>query len=155
MNWNTFALWRALHVLSVVFWIGGVAFVTTVLLPSLRQQGDDYPTFDKLERRFGLQAKVTTQVALISGLGMLWVTNGWSRLLDTWWLWAMLIAWALFSTMLFILEPIVLHKVLHERSKKDPAGTLKLLQRMHYLLLAVSLVALIGGVLGAHGGAWL
>jgi uncharacterized membrane protein len=27
---------RALHVLSVVLWIGGVGFVTTVLLPTVR-----------------------------------------------------------------------------------------------------------------------
>ena len=28
---------RALHVLAVVRWIGGVAFVTTVLLPGIRR----------------------------------------------------------------------------------------------------------------------
>ena len=28
---------RALHVLAVVFWIGGVAMVTTVLLPATRR----------------------------------------------------------------------------------------------------------------------
>ena len=33
---NEFALARALHVLGVVLWIGGVALVTTVLLPATR-----------------------------------------------------------------------------------------------------------------------
>ena len=34
---NEFALARVLHVLGVVLWIGGVAMVTTVLLPSVRR----------------------------------------------------------------------------------------------------------------------
>lgn len=154
MNWNTFALWRALHVVSVIFWIGGVAFVTTVLLPALRKNNDDYPGFEKLEHRFGNQAKISTQLAFISGLGMLWETNGWNRLLDTWWLWAMLLTWALFTLMLFVLEPFVIHKILHQRAKTNPGGTLKLMQRLHYVLLAIALIATIGGVLGAHGGTW-
>ena len=31
------AIARALHVLAVVLWIGGVGFVTTVLLPAVRR----------------------------------------------------------------------------------------------------------------------
>ncbi|WP_415061423.1 hypothetical protein [Bdellovibrio sp.] len=154
MNFNYYAIWRGVHVLSVLLWIGGVAFVTLVLIPALRKGGGDYETFEKLEHRFGNQAKITTQLALISGLAMLWVTDTWARLLNTWWLWAMLLAWAMFTLMLFVLEPIVIHKLLHQRAQKDPKGTLELLQRLHYLLLAVGLVALVGGVIGAHGGMW-
>jgi uncharacterized membrane protein len=33
MNWLVFA--RALHVVSVVLWIGGVGFATSVILPSI------------------------------------------------------------------------------------------------------------------------
>lgn len=152
MSFNYYAIWRGVHVLSVLLWIGGVAFVTMVLIPSLRKSGGDYETFEKLERRFGSQAKVTTQVALISGLAMLWVTDTWSRVLNTWWLWAMLFSWAIFTLMLFVLEPIVVHKLLHEKARKDPMGALNLLQRLHYLLLGIGLVALVGGVIGAHGG---
>ncbi len=154
MTFNTYALWRGLHVLSVLLWIGGVAFVTLVLIPSLRKSGDDYETFERLEHRFGNQAKITTQLALISGLAMLWETNSWSRFLNTWWLWAMAITWALFTLMLFVLEPFLIHKFLHNKAKTDPAGTLLLLQRLHYLLLAFGLIALVGGVIGAHGGAY-
>jgi len=35
-----FGLARAFHVLGVVLWIGGVAFVTTTLIPSLRKMSD-------------------------------------------------------------------------------------------------------------------
>jgi uncharacterized membrane protein len=154
MQFNTYALWRALHVLVVLLWMGGVAFVTFVLIPSLRRSGDDYATFEKLEHRFGTQAKFTTQLALVSGVAMLWETNSWSRLLNTWWLWAMILTWAIFSLMLFVLEPSLLHRHLHERAKVDPAGTLALLQRLHYVLAALGLLALLGGVIGSHGGAY-
>ena len=37
---SAFGLARAFHVLGVVLWIGGVAFVTTTLIPSLRKMLD-------------------------------------------------------------------------------------------------------------------
>lgn len=96
MTLNSYALWRAVHVLSVLLWIGGVAFVTTVLLPALRRHQQDYAMFELLEHRFGWQAKITTQLAMLSGVAMLWISEGWHRLADTWWLWAMLLTWAVF-----------------------------------------------------------
>jgi uncharacterized membrane protein len=33
------AVARTIHVLAVVLWIGGVAMVTTILLPAVRRQG--------------------------------------------------------------------------------------------------------------------
>ena len=39
-NFTYFAVARALHVVGVVLWIGGVAFVTTTLIPSLREMAD-------------------------------------------------------------------------------------------------------------------
>lgn len=154
MTLNSYAIWRAVHVLSVLLWIGGVAFVTTVLLPALRRHQQDYAMFELLEHRFGWQAKVTTQLAMLSGVAMLWISDGWHRLADTWWLWAMLLTWAVFSIMLFVLEPFVVHRWLHQRAQHDPQGTLRLLQRLHYVLLALGLLATAGGVIGAHGGAW-
>ena len=35
-GWNDLAIARAIHVVAVVLWIGGVAFVTTTLLPACR-----------------------------------------------------------------------------------------------------------------------
>jgi uncharacterized membrane protein len=57
----TFSL--ALHVLSVVLWIGGVAMVTTVLLPMVQrfksaQERMDF--FFAIERRFAWQARATS-----------------------------------------------------------------------------------------------
>ena len=62
---------RVIHVISIVLWIGGVAFITTVVIPSLRRM--PYPQqrwelFEKLESRFALQAKFVTAAAVISGV---------------------------------------------------------------------------------------
>ena len=53
---------RALHVLGVVLWIGGLAMVTTLLLPATKHMKT--PTervmyFETVERGFALQARVT------------------------------------------------------------------------------------------------
>ena len=68
---NDFALARALHVLAVVIWIGGVAMVTTVILPSVRR-GDLGPnrlqTFEAIERRFSWHARIAILIVGLTGL---------------------------------------------------------------------------------------
>ena len=46
---------RALHVVGVVLWIGGVAFVTTILLPAIlrfKSPGERVAFFEEIEGRF-------------------------------------------------------------------------------------------------------
>ena len=46
---------RALHILAVVIWIGGVSMATTVVLPAIRRGGlgeDRLRAFRAVERRF-------------------------------------------------------------------------------------------------------
>jgi uncharacterized membrane protein len=77
-----FILARALHVIGVVLWIGGMAFATTVLIPSLKEIRDStnrLALFEQLEGRFAVQAKVATVVTGISGFYMLEVMNAWDR----------------------------------------------------------------------------
>ena len=147
---------RALHVLAVVLWIGGVGMVTTVLLPAIRRlPPSDHPValFERVERRFAFQARILTLVAGLSGFYMLYRLDAWSRYLSLpyWWLHAMTLVWLIFTIMLFVLEPLVLHKRLAKRAEVDPQGTLRLIQRVHWGLLALSLVALAGAVAGSHG----
>ena len=76
---------RALHVLGVVLWIGGVAFVTTVLLPAVRDlqsPAERVAFFETAERRFGNQARVTTALTGLSGLYMVVRLNVWDRFLS-------------------------------------------------------------------------
>ena len=49
-GFNDFAIARALHVLAVLLWIGGVAFVTWVLLPACRALAEPQAQLDLFER---------------------------------------------------------------------------------------------------------
>lgn len=153
---DALTLARAAHVLAIVFWIGGVTFVTLVLLPSLRAQTAEHrlAMFETLERRFGLQAKIAVLVAGASGFYMTHELGAWSRFLDPsfWWMHAMLAIWLIFAIVLFVAEPLVLHDWFHRRAKRDPDGTFCLVQRLHYVLMTASLATIAAAVLGAHGG---
>ncbi len=68
---NEFVLARVLHVLGVVLWIGGVAMVTTVLLPSVRRMKtpeERVAFFEAVERRFASQARGTTLLTGLTGV---------------------------------------------------------------------------------------
>ena len=83
-NYNLFVITRAIHVVSVVMWIGGVYFVTMVLIPKFRNENDLHirlEQFEAVERRFALQAKFITVVAGLSGFYMVHYLNGWERYL--------------------------------------------------------------------------
>jgi uncharacterized membrane protein len=146
---------RALHVLAVVLWIGGVAMVTTVLLPALRSlpEADAYATFERLERRFAVQSRWTTLLVGVTGFYLVASLELWSRFAELryWWMHAMVLVWAVFTLMLFVLEPLFLHRRLAERAQRDAAGTLRAVARLHWWLLALSLATIAGAVAGSHG----
>lgn len=150
------AIARALHVLAIIFWIGGVAFVTTVLLPAVRrfeEPKDRLAFFHGIERLFAWQARLTTLVAGATGLYMVMRLELWSRfsLARYWWMHAMVFVWLIFTVMLFVAEPFVLHRWLDARAKIDPEATFTLVERLHVFLLALSAVTVLGAVAGSHG----
>lgn len=153
---DVLVLARVLHVLAIVHWIGGVAMVTLVILPQMRAlpAADRIAMFERLEGSFGTQAKLSTLVAGVSGLWMLWLTDGWGLFLlpGYWWLHLMVAVWAIFTLVLFVLEPLVLHRWFHARASRNPEGTFVLVLRLHRVLLALSALAVAGAVQGAHGG---
>lgn len=157
---NDFALARALHVLAVVVWIGGVAFVTLVLLPACRALAEpdaQLALFERLEQRFAAIARWSVLLAGASGLWLVWRLDAWARYRDLagwWWMHGMLAVWSVFALMLFVLEPFVLHALFEKHARRNPVGTMALVQRMHIILLGVSLLVTAGAVIGSHGGAW-
>ena len=85
---------RALHVLGVVLWIGGVAFVTTVLLPAVRRlkaPEERVEFFETLERRFAWQARGTTLLVGATGFHLVAAWDLWGRFANPayWWMHAM------------------------------------------------------------------
>ncbi len=155
-NFDLFVLARSIHVLAIIFWIGGVAFITTVLLPALNNMAEKeqrIALFEQLEHKFAFHAKLATFAVGLSGYYMLNFLNAWQRYQDIqfWWLHLMTLVWLIFSLILFVLEPLFLHRWFIEHAKKDSDKTFMLLQRMHYLLLSISLLAVFGAMAGSHG----
>lgn len=156
-SFEWFVIARILHVVGVVLWIGGVAFVTTILIPALRKLPDTekrFELFEKLERRFSTQARVVTAVTGLSGFYMVYHLNAWSRYYSDpsfWWMHLMTCVWVIFTLVLFILEPAFLHRWFSEQAARNPEKAFRWLQRMHVILLTVSLIAIAGAVAGSRG----
>ena len=152
---DTWGVARALHVLGVVLWIGGVAMVTTVLLPAVRRvpDGDALAIFERFEQRFAWQSRWTTAIVGITGFYLVHTLDLWHRFTELryWWMGAMVLVWSLFTLMLFVLEPFVLHRRVAARARRDLQGTLRTIARVHWFLLALSLVTVAGAVAGSHG----
>lgn len=147
---------RALHVASVVIWIGGVAFVTTVLLPAVRglkAPEERMQWFDQIERRFAWQARIWTVMVGLTGFYMLYRLDIWDRFRYAayWWIDAMVAVWLVFTVMLFIVEPLHLHRWLLKQSESKSEIAYKRVEWLHRLLLFISLVTVLGAVMGSHG----
>ncbi|MCW3476359.1 hypothetical protein [Limobrevibacterium gyesilva] len=150
------ALARALHVLAVVLWIGGVGMVTMVLLPAIRRSQapeQRFALFHVLEQRFARQARVTTLVAGASGFYMTWRLGAWDRFESPgfWWMHAMVLTWLVFTLMLFVVEPLFLERLLARRAAAAPEATYRLVEWLHRVLLILSLVTVAGAVAGSYG----
>lgn len=153
---HLFVIARAVHVVCVVLWIGGVAFVTTVLIPALRRLPDArqrLELFEALEGRFGWQARATTLLTGLTGFFMLALLEGWDRyrFASFWWMHMMTFIWLVFTALLFYLEPVFLHGWFHKKAEEDSDRAFKILYRAHVVLLILSLIAVAGAVTGSRG----
>ncbi len=151
---------RALHVVAVVIWIGGVSMATTVALPAVRR-GDlgqnRLEAFQAIEHRFVGQARSAIIVVALTGFYMTWRLDLWDRFRTAtfWWMHAMVALWALFFLALFVVEPFVLHRHFRLWAAERPDMAFAWLQRVHWLLLALSLVTIFGAVAGSQGWSML
>ena len=148
-----FAIAHALHVLAVILWIGGVGFVTLVVIPTLAATppGERMREFHRIEARFAPQARLWVLLAGASGLWMCWRAELWSRFVDPhfWWMHAMVAVWLIFAAMLFVIEPFFLHRRM--QTSPTPGADYARLRTMHWVLLLLSLVAVAGAAAGSHG----
>lgn len=147
---------RALHVLSIVHWIGGVTMVTTVLLPAVgrfEEPARRIALFEAVEDRFARQARISVTLAGLTGFYMTHRTDGWYRFAEVefWWMHAMVLVWALFTAVLFVAEPLFLHAWFRHRAAQDAVATFALVRRGHWILLTLSIITIAAAVLAAHG----
>ena len=144
---------RALHVLCIVLWIGGVAMVTLIVIPKVLREGGTFEQFEAFEHRFARQSRFTVLLAGLSGFYMVWRLELWERFAELrfWWMGAMFAIWLIFSVMLYVVEPFVLRRTFRHHGGAHAAATMRRMQTMHRVLLAASLVTIAGAVAGSHG----
>ncbi len=144
-----------LHVLAVIHWIGGLAFVTLVMLPLARLRStaeEGVALFESVERRFAAQVRFSIPLVGATGLWMTYRMDLWARFANPhfWWMSAMLGLWLVFTLIVFVMEPL-LHKRFEHQARLDPTFTLRRLAHLHGLLLGLAALTAFGAVAGEHG----
>lgn len=157
MNFDVavYAWARALHVLGVVVWIGGVFFVTAVLLPALKRfpAQERLPLFSALEHRFSWIARVALLVVVVSGVFLAHMIGFWERMGEShlWPIHLMMLVSVIFSLILFVIESILGKRVLEPFARRHPEKAFARAGVIHWLLTLLSFAAVLAGVLLAHG----
>lgn len=144
----------AIHVVTVLLWIGGVSFVTIIIFPMLVRMGDSLEKvlmFQSVENVFVRLARYYVVVVGITGFLLLYLTDQFSKLftMETLGITFMLIVWGLYSFIL-LFERKIFAKLFADSKKYDPDKIMVRLSRGHWVILALSLVAVFMGVLVNH-----
>jgi uncharacterized membrane protein len=151
------SLARAIHVLSLVHWIGGVTAVTTIIVPRAKRipnVSDAIAFLESFERPFARQVRVTIALVGLSGFYMLWRQydlNVWP-VSQFWWIYLMLFVWILFATAVYVIEPLFLHEFFRVAATRSHNRAFTYALRLHQFALLTSMFAIGAGVFGAHGG---
>ncbi len=150
---NDLAIARAIHVLAVVVWIGGVTMVTTVILPVVRRGAGMPMLLEAVERRFIWQARIATLLAAASGFYMVERLNLWERFqkIEFWWMHAMVLVWLIFTFMLFVGEPLVARMHGDRRTQAVSGRRLVWMQWLHWVLLLLGAITVLAAVAGSQG----
>lgn len=153
---NDMAIAIALHVFSIVLWIGGVGFATAAVLPTVRRIPDEaqrIALFEAVEGRFKWIARFGILLAGATGFYMVVRLDAWSWFgqASTWWMSAMVFVWTLFFLLLFVLEPFVLHRHFKEQASRNSDASFRRAERLHWVLLILSLITILGAAAGANG----
>ncbi len=109
--------------------------------------------FERIEKRFAWQARVTTLLVGASGFYITAAWNLWGRFESAtyWWMHAMVLVWIVFTLMLFVAEPLFLHRWFLVKATERPESTFRLIERLHWILLTISTLTVLGAVAGSHG----
>lgn len=156
---DEFVFARVLHVVGVIFWIGGVAMVATVILPTLmgmKSTAEAMDFFSQFRQRFAAQARISTLFVGITGFYMIYLSDAWQRFTQWqyWWMHAMVLIWLIFSIMLFVMEPLSRLRQGERSAQRDISAEMFIrIKRKHLVLLLLSFITIAGAVAGSHG--WL
>ena len=92
-------------------------------------------------------------LAAASGFYMIDRPDLWGRFRSTefWWMHAMVRLWLIFTTILFLGEPLVARRQKHQPVPADPGRRLARMQWLHWALLALSSITVLAAVAGSQG----
>ncbi len=146
----------AVHVIGVVVWIGGVAFVTMIVFPMLTRMEDSFEKvlfFQGVEHRFAKIAKSSVAVVGLTGGWLLYITGEWRTLFSMVGIGPtlMIIVW-FFYLIVLLFEGKIFKMIFGGRAQQDTKKIFTLLSRFHWIVLGLSLLAVGVGVWAGHGG---
>jgi uncharacterized membrane protein len=149
----------AVHVLAVVIWIGGVAFVTMIVFPMImRMEGslEKVIFFQGMEHRFAKIAKTAVFIAGLTGGWLLYITGEWEILFTAQGIGptVMLVVWTLYVLVL-LFEAKLFELLFSGESQQETGKVFSRLSAFHWVVLALSLLAAGIGVWAGHGGTFL
>jgi len=143
-----------IHVICVIIWIGGVAFVTMVIFPMVyRTEGslEKALLFQGVEHRFAGMVKWLIALVGATGFWLLSAKYGFFILREPrgFGVLIMLFAWTLYTAVL-LFERTLFGKLFADPEKIDMNKALRMINVMHWFLLVISFSAVAGGVWFGH-----
>lgn len=149
-------LLTVIHVLGVVIWIGGVAFVTIIVFPMIvRMEGslEKVIFFQGVEHRFAKIAKLCVLVVGFTGGWLLHLTGEWRILFTLQGIGPtlMLIVWG-FYLFVLLFEGRLFKIIFKGEAQQDSGRIFARLAAFHWVVLGLSLLAVAAGVWAGHGG---
>src|SRR3546814_5818799 len=108
-------------------------------MPSIRRNNPPdarLSAFHRVEQSFAWQARLWVALAGVSGFWMIHRADLWDRFADLhyWWMHAMLCLWLVFALMLYIVEPLFLHRRMRS---EEHTSELQSLMRISYAVFCL------------------
>ena len=153
-----------IHLLTSILWIGGLGFITILILPMIVKMPDALQKvllFQRIEHRFAPLARYFTAIVGASGFVMFYLMDLGDVVFEEEgrFLLFMIIVWIFWVIMLFGLEPLIIKRVLDGMAKQEEVmgrkleieDVFNLMNKLHWVLLTLSLSAATSGAIFAHG----
>ncbi len=146
----------AVHVIGVVLWIGGVAFVTVVVFPMIMRMENSLEKvlfFQGVEHRFAKIAKISVVVVGVTGVLLLQITGKRNVLFKASGIGPtlMTVVWV-FYVLVLMFEGRLFKAIFSGEAQQDTAKVFSRLSVFHWVILGMSLLAIGVGVWAGHGG---
>ncbi len=153
-----FIITLIIHIIGVILWIGGLAYVTMVIFPTMNKMDkpiDKVLFFKSAEQSFAPFARIYSIVVGLSGLFMIHLLYRGDMLSvfqgNGIFIIIMFGIWLLWVIMLFGLESIIIKKSLRQLIESPDKlivdSTFKRMHIFHWIMMVLSFIAIFCGIL--------